>query len=79
MIVTKRGVNTKRHTTHYLVGGKWRTRAETVRLAQRGKVENAVVRRGGNDEMHIAARPYTYPRMYDLPVLTQAQIRRNCR
>lgn len=57
MKVTKRMVNTRRHTIGYLIGGKWRTRAQAVRLAMVGKVDDVVVRRGSKDEMHIAGRP----------------------
>ena len=43
MKVQKRGTNVKRHTTHYLVGGKWRTRKESVSLAEKGKIEGVGV------------------------------------
>ena len=66
MKVTKRGVNIKRHTTQWLVGGKWRTRSETVDLALQGKVEGVSVRRGSNDELYIASLPKK-SRLYDLP------------
>ena len=56
MKVTKRMVNVKRHTTGFLIGRKWRTRAETVKLAKAGKVDDVIVRRGSSDEMHITGR-----------------------
>ena len=77
MRIQARGVNVKRHTTHYKIGGKWRTRAEAVRLARQKAVEGVVIRRGSNDEAYLATAPYSYPSLYDLPVLTQKEIRRN--
>ncbi|NJL70108.1 MAG: hypothetical protein HC888_00235 [Candidatus Competibacteraceae bacterium] len=67
MKITARMVNTKRHTQKWKIGGTWRTRAEAVRLARQGRVEGVTVRRGGNDELHIAALPNSGVRLYDLP------------
>ena len=67
MKIVKRMVNTKRHTIGYLVGGKWRSRAEVTRLASRGKIDGVTVRTGSNDEQHIASLPYSDETLYDLP------------
>ena len=67
MKVQKRLVDTKRHTQGYLIGGKWRSRKEAVALARQGKVDGVTVRRGSNDELHIASLPYSSVRLYDLP------------
>jgi hypothetical protein len=66
MKVQARGVNVKRHTISWKIGGKWRSRAEAVRLAKKGKVDNVVVRRGSNDEMHISGHPFRM-KLYNLP------------
>lgn len=73
MKITKRSVNTKRHTTGYLVGGRWMTRAQAVRLASKGKIDGVRVCsfRGSNDEKYIAALP-GYATLYDLPVRVQS-------
>lgn len=65
MKITKRGVNVKRHTTHYLCGGKWRTRSETVCLAEAGKIPGVVVCRGEYGK-YIQSLPYEFPKLYDL-------------
>jgi hypothetical protein len=78
MKVQARGVNIKRHTILWKIGGQWRTRREAVRLAKRGKVENVMLRRGGNDEMHIVAtRGAT--NLYDLPTTVMPKIRKRRR
>ena len=56
MKVQARGVNVKRHSIAWKIGGKWRTRAEAVKLAMAGKVDDVIVRRGSSDEMHITGR-----------------------
>ena len=66
MKVTKRGVDSKRHTKKWLVGGKWITRLQAVRLAEKNKIEDVCVRRGGNDNLYIASLPGRTP-LYDLP------------
>jgi len=69
MRITKRGINSKRHTVGYLVGGKWRTRNETVRLAQQGRVHGVVVRNNGPYQRYVASIPSPYAdNLYDLPV-----------
>ena len=77
MQIQARGVNVKRHTTYYKVSGKWRTRRETVNLAKQGRINGVTVRYGSNDEEYVATLPYSGVRLYDLPVLTENQIRRN--
>ena len=74
MQVQARGINVKGHTTHYKVAGKWRTRKEAVHLARQGKIEGVTIRNGSNDEMYLASKPYSYYRLYDLPVVPQEQI-----
>lgn len=66
MKVTKRGTNVKRHTTHYLVGGKWRTRSESVKLAKQGKINGVAVCRGEYGE-YIQSLPSNSTRLYDMP------------
>ena len=65
MKITKRGVNSKRHTTHYLCGGKWRTRKETVSLAEVGKIPGVFVCKGKNGK-YIQAHRYSSPKLYEL-------------
>lgn len=71
MKIQKRRVNTKRHTTGYMVGGKWRSRKEAVRLAKQGKIDGVSVRLGSRDEEFISSLPNTTP-LYDLPVKIEA-------
>ena len=66
MKITKRGVNVKRHTTHYLCGGKWRTRSEAVKLAKAGKVDG-VVTCSGSSGNYIKSSYDSDMRLYDLP------------
>lgn len=66
MKVTKRGTDVKRHTTHYLVGGKWRTRRESTLLAGQGRIDGVTVYRGKYGR-HIQALPSTGMKLYDLP------------
>lgn len=65
MKIQTRGVNVKRHTIAYKVGGQWRTRKEAVRLARKGRIEGVTTRRGGNDELFLVSLP-GHPRLYDL-------------
>jgi len=67
MVIQERGVNTKRHTVAYKIGGKWRSRREAVRLAKSGKVDGVTVRYGSNDEQFIAAMPNSGLNLYELP------------
>ncbi len=66
MKVTKRGTNVKRHTTHYLVGGKWRTRKESVKLAKEGRINGVTVCRGEYGE-YIQSLPSATIKLYDMP------------
>lgn len=66
MKIRKRGINTKRHTTHYLVGGKWMTRSEAVSLAEKGKIEGVIVYQKGRNK-YIQAHPDYHTRLSDLP------------
>lgn len=74
MKVQARGVNVKRHTISWKVGGKWRSRAEVVQLAKKGKVDDVVLRSGSNDEMHIAATRNA-TNLYDLPTKVMPKIK----
>jgi len=66
MKIQKRGTNSKGHTTHYKVGGKWRTRKETVDLAEKGKVQDVVVYQRGSGK-HIQAHRSAKMKLYDIP------------
>lgn len=66
MKIQKRGINKKRHTTHYLVGGKWRTKNETVSLAEQGRIEGVIVYQRGRSK-YIQAHPDYEVRLSDLP------------
>ena len=67
MIVRKRSLNTKRHTTGYLIGNQWRTRKQAVRLAKKGKIDG--VRVGTKDNVEFIISLAGYPRLYDLPTV----------
>lgn len=64
--VQGRIVDVKRHTLGFKIGGRNLTRAQAVRLARKGEIRDVVIRKGGNDELHIASAPFTTP-LYDLP------------
>jgi hypothetical protein len=66
MKITKRGTDTKRHTKEYLLGGKWRSRAESVKLVGRGKVPGVAVRRSCGVK-YIQSLP-GYENLYNLPI-----------
>ena len=66
MKIKKRGMNMKRHTTHYLVGGKWMTRKDTVSLAEKGRIEDVIVYQRGSSK-YIQAHPSSGMRLSDLP------------
>jgi len=61
--ITRRVVNTKRHTTGYVVGGEVYSVAQTRNMARRGEVSN--VRVVGR---HIQSVPGKQ-RLTDLPIL----------
>jgi hypothetical protein len=65
MKITKRGVNSKRHTTHFLVSRKWKTRKETVALAASGKIPGVTVCQGEYGS-YIKSLPSSNVRLYDL-------------
>lgn len=68
MKITKRGVTTKRHVHSYLVGGKWRTRNETVKLAEMGKVDGVIVCRRTNNAPYVQSLPNSGSRLSTLPM-----------
>lgn len=61
MKITRRFVNTKRHTVGYFVGGQRRTVAQTTKLASQGLISNARVV-GKHVQAAVGATP-----LYDLP------------
>lgn len=63
MKVRKRGVDIKRHTTSYLVGNRWISRAKATSLAKEGKVDGVTV---VNGKYIQSKRDHT--NLYDLPV-----------
>ena len=69
MVIQKRKVNTKRHTTGWKIGGKWHTRSQAVRLAKRGKVDGVRVGTKGNIEFITSLAGY--PNLYDLPAVVE--------
>lgn len=68
MKVQKRGTNVKRHTTHYLVGGKWRTRRDSTKLAEQGKIDGVVVCQGASGK-YLQSLPSCGKKLYDLPAV----------
>jgi len=70
MKLQARRTNVKRHTTGYKVGGRWRSRAETVKLARQGKINGVKVCRGEHGQ-YIQAMPGCM-RMYDLPEVVES-------
>ena len=43
MKIQKRRVNSQGHTLGLMVGGRWRTRDEAVKLAQKNKIDGVTV------------------------------------
>lgn len=70
MHITKRRVNVKRHTTGYLCGGKWRSRGEVVKMAERGKVHDVVVCKHPASK-YIRAQ-HDAPKLSELPMKIEA-------
>ena len=66
MRIQKRGVNTKRHTVSYKLGGKWYTRNQAVALAKQGKLDGVSVRRR-NGISYIQSTPGR-TLLYSLPI-----------
>jgi len=72
MNVTKRIVNTKRHTIGFIIDGKRHTRGQAVRLAQRNKLNGFTVRKYGDGRYYIATKPsQDVARLYSLPVVVE--------
>jgi len=74
MQIKKRLVSTKRHTLGFLVGGKWRTRQQAVKLAEKGKISNVVVRKSPYGK-YISVAPDTMPRLSDLPQIHRRDLK----
>ena len=67
--VSKRVVNTKRHTVGYMIGKKFEKTASAVRMTDRGRV--AGVRRVGDHlQAKIGCRPLS-----DLPCVLENQVK----
>jgi hypothetical protein len=66
MKIQKRGVDTKRHTTSWKIGGQWYTRNQAVALAKDGKLKGVSVRRRSGVS-YIQSNP-GHVRLYDLPI-----------
>jgi hypothetical protein len=71
MKITKRKVNTKRHTTGYLVGGKWRSRREAAQLAKAGRIDGVAAYRGEYGH-YIQSLPSVSFVLEDLPYVVSA-------
>ena len=67
MKVRKRGVNVKRHTTSYLIGNRWVSRAKATSLAKEGKVDGVIVVNG----RYIQSKT-SHTNLYDLPVMLRS-------
>ena len=66
MKITKRGTDVKRHTTHFLAGGKWRTRNEVCKLAREGKIDGVSLCSYGRNK-YVKSLP-NHTNLYDLPI-----------
>ncbi len=66
MKIQRRRVNVKRHVKQYMVGGKWRSKAEAVTLAKEGKIDGVMVYRR-NRSNYIQAAPGSGFKLSDLP------------
>ena len=66
MKIQRRRVNVKRHVKQYMVGGKWRSKAEAVTLAKAGKIDGVMVYRR-NRSSYIQAAPGAGFKLSDLP------------
>lgn len=69
MVIRKRSLSVKRHTTGYLVGNQWRTRREAVRLAKKGRIDG--VRVGTKEGVEFITSLTDYPNLYDLPAVVR--------
>lgn len=71
MKITKRIVDTKRHTTGYIVNNnKKLTRGQLVKEARRGKVKDVVAKRGP-DGWYVSSVPNSERKLYDLPTIVR--------
>ncbi len=69
MKVQKRRVTSEKyHVVDYMVGGKWRSRAESAKLARAGKIDGVVAYRK-NRSNYIQAVPTSDFRLSDLPTV----------
>jgi len=69
MVIRKRSLNVKRHTTGYLVGNQWRTRKEAVKLAKKDRIDG--VRVGTKEGIEFITSLPGYPNLYDLPAIVR--------
>ena len=65
MKITKRYVDTKRHTKAYEVDGKRMTRGAVVKLARRKQIDGVCAKKSGTG-WYIASLPGPGTRLYDL-------------
>lgn len=54
--ITRRFVNTKRHTVGYMVGGQRKTVLQTTKLARQGRIRNVRVV-GRHVQANVGAKP----------------------
>jgi len=67
MKVRKRGVDVKRHTTSYLIGNRWVSRAKATILAKEGRVDGVTVVSG----KYLVSKP-NHTNLYDLPIMLRS-------
>ncbi|HUS49552.1 MAG TPA: hypothetical protein VMZ91_05270 [Candidatus Paceibacterota bacterium] len=66
MKIQRRRVDVKRHVKQYLVGGRWRSKAEAAKLARVGKIDGVMAyHRNGSD--YIQAAPGSGFKLSGLP------------
>ena len=69
MRVQKRRVTSEKyHVVDYMVGGKWRSRTETAKLARAGKIDGVIAYRK-NRSNYIQSAPNADCRLSDLPTV----------
>jgi len=69
MKITKRIVNTKRHTIGFVINNNKRvSRGEAAKLARRGKIEGVTAKKG-LDGWYIASLPNSGNVLYNLPTV----------
>jgi len=69
MVIRKRSLNGKRHTTGYLVGNQWRTRKEAVSLAKQDRIDG--VRVGTKQGVEFITSLSGCTNLYDLPAVVR--------